>query len=244
MLRECITLLRSVSFQFNVRDSWRWQLEPSTSYTVSSTYQLLTAQDTPHVAHVAALIWHKQVPLKISIFAWRLLQNRLPTRSNLVDRGIITDADVGCLTSCGGMETSQHLFITCDFYNSLWHKVQSWLGVSGPDPLDVSDHFYQFTHSTGGLRARRSFLQLVWLLCAWIIWNDCNHILFNNWLLCAWIIWNDCNHILFNNIENFIDQLLDKVKNYSLWWLKASNANFVYGFSSWWSSPLVCFGIG
>jgi hypothetical protein len=63
MLRECITLLRSVSFQFNVRDSWRWQLEPSTSYTVSSTYQLLTAQDTPHVAHVAALIWHKQVPL-------------------------------------------------------------------------------------------------------------------------------------------------------------------------------------
>ena len=60
-------------------------------------YQLLTSQDTPHVAHAVALIWHKQVPLKISIFAWRLLQNRLHARSGLVDCGIITGADAGCL---------------------------------------------------------------------------------------------------------------------------------------------------
>jgi len=64
------------------------------------------------------------------------------------------------------------------------------------------------------------------------------------WLLCAWIIWNDRNQKLFNNIGSSIDQLLDKVKHYSLWWLKVSNAIFVYGYTSWWSNLIVCLGIG
>jgi hypothetical protein len=35
------------------------------------------------------LIWHPQVPLKVSIFAWRLLLERLPIKTNLVTRGIL-----------------------------------------------------------------------------------------------------------------------------------------------------------
>jgi len=74
---------------------------------------------------VAYLILHKQVSLKVSIFAWRLLRNRLPTRSNLLVRGIISDADAGCIAGCAHMETSQHLFLSCDFYGLLWHAVRS-----------------------------------------------------------------------------------------------------------------------
>jgi len=110
---------------------------------------------------VADLTWHKQVPLKVSIFAWRLLRNRLPTRSILLDRGIISYIDASCLARCPHMETSQHLFLSCDFYGLLWHAVWSWLGVSGPDPHNISNHLYQFTHLAGGSRARRSFMQLV-----------------------------------------------------------------------------------
>ena len=46
---------------------------------------------------VAALVWHNNVPLKVSIFAWRLLRNRLPTRQNLVHRGILSDTAASCL---------------------------------------------------------------------------------------------------------------------------------------------------
>jgi len=84
----------------------------------------------------------------------------------MVARGIIPDVDAGCLAGCGHLETIEHLFISCDFYGSLWKEVRSWLGLSGPDPYNISDYFYQFTHTAGGLRARRFFLQLVWLLCA------------------------------------------------------------------------------
>ena len=125
MLGECVTLLRSVSLQFNVTNYQRWQLDPYAGYTIRGAYQLLTSQDTSQVDHTTCLFWHKQVPLKVSIFALRLLRDRLPKRPNLLHRNIITDVDVGYLTGCDHLETSQHLFLSCDFYDSLWYAVQS-----------------------------------------------------------------------------------------------------------------------
>jgi len=42
--------------------------------------------------------------------------------------------------------------------------VRDWIGFSGVDTNVVSDHFVQFVHSTGGSKATKSFLQLIWLL--------------------------------------------------------------------------------
>lgn len=44
----------------------------------------------------------------------------------------------------------------------------------------LSDHFVQFVHSTGVSKAHKSFLQLIWLLCAWVLWTERNNRLFNN----------------------------------------------------------------
>ncbi|PNX61808.1 cysteine-rich receptor-like protein kinase, partial [Trifolium pratense] len=39
-------------------------------------YQLLTTRDSVTLDEADHLIWHPQVPLKVSIFAWRLLRDR------------------------------------------------------------------------------------------------------------------------------------------------------------------------
>jgi hypothetical protein len=39
---------------------------------------------------IEEIIWHKQVPLKVYIFVWRLLRDRLSIKTNLVTRDIIT----------------------------------------------------------------------------------------------------------------------------------------------------------
>ena len=52
------------------------------------------------------LVWHNQVPLKVSIFAWRLLHDRLPTKSNLVIRDIISSESRFCVFGCGQVEFS------------------------------------------------------------------------------------------------------------------------------------------
>lgn len=35
---------------------------------------------------VVSSLWHKDVPLKIVLFAWRLFKDRLPTKDNLLRR--------------------------------------------------------------------------------------------------------------------------------------------------------------
>ena len=162
-----------------------------------SAYQLLTSQDPPILDTSEKLIWHPQVPLKVSF----------------------------CLAGCNQVEIVQHLILHCDLLSSLWQQVRNWIGVSGVDHQSIQAHFVQFSSYLGGLRKRRSFLQLLWLLCIWLVWND-------------------CNNRLFNNSHSSTMELMENVKFHSYWWLRANNANFVHGCQQWWSNPLTCLGIG
>jgi hypothetical protein len=106
MLGECQSLLLSVPVQAQSPDVWRWQPDPDTGYSVSGAYQILTSQDSFTLGAAEDLVWHKQVPLKVSIFVWRLLRDSLPTKSNLVARGIISPEDQLCVSGCGGVESA------------------------------------------------------------------------------------------------------------------------------------------
>ncbi|GAU29128.1 hypothetical protein TSUD_58940 [Trifolium subterraneum] len=133
MLRECQTLLLNFSFQVQYSDSWHWQPDIDTDYSVRGAYQLLTSHDSVTLGEAETIIWHKQVPLKVSICAWRLLRDRLPTRTNLVSRGIISPEAHFCVSGCGGIESTQHLFFTCGTFGSLWSAVRLWIGFSSVD---------------------------------------------------------------------------------------------------------------
>jgi len=56
-------------------DVWQWAPDPVVGYTVSGAYNSLTVTErafTP-ASILVTLLWRKDVPLKVSVFAWRLL---------------------------------------------------------------------------------------------------------------------------------------------------------------------------
>jgi len=225
MLANCRSLLSNVILQPNVSDIWQWHPDLAGGYSVRSGYQLLTSQEHRVLDASEKLIWHSHVPMKVSILAWGLLRDRLPTKINLYNRGIITDADISCVVGCGQVETAHHLFLFCDAFGSLWQHVRAWLGFSGVDQQTLGDHFLQFTNYLSGMKTRRSFLQLICLLCVWLIRKE-------------------RNNRIFYNIYTPTAELVEKVKFHSYWWLRANNAAFVYGCQQWRSDPLFCLGIG
>jgi hypothetical protein len=95
------------------------------------------------------LVWHKQVPLKVSILAWRLLRDRLSTKTNMVTRVIILSEAQLCVSGCGGDESTQYLFLSCNTFGSLWALVRSWIEFSAMDSQNLYDHFVQYTYSAG-----------------------------------------------------------------------------------------------
>jgi hypothetical protein len=156
---------------------WSWIPDSIAGYTVRGAYNMLTSgtvsmSTAPMVS--APLLWRKDIPLKVSVFAWRLFRNRLPTKANLFRRGIVQNDAQMCVTGCGLVESDAHLFLHCDIFGQVWQLVRHWLSVSSADPATVVDHFHQFGTSSGFAKSRCSFMHLIWFASSWVIWKERN----------------------------------------------------------------------
>lgn len=166
---EVKLLISNVSLQASSSDMWLRRPNTGDGYTVCGAYQMLMQQEMHDHDVVSDAVWHKHVPLKVSICVWRLFRNRWSIKDNLQLRNIIPlDAQL-CISGCGQIETTEHLFIHCPIFCSLWQLVKS---------QHVRDHFHQFIYSSGGHISRCSFLHMIWLCCIWVLWDERNHRLF------------------------------------------------------------------
>jgi len=70
-----------------------------------------------------------------------MLKERLPTKSNLAIRGIISSEARLCVAGCGHVEDTTHLFLSYPTFGAIWPLVRAWLGFDGADSQVISDHF-------------------------------------------------------------------------------------------------------
>jgi len=113
-----------------------------------------------------------------------------------VTRAILTPNAHWCVSRCGAVETCQHLFVSCPIFGELWLRVHAWIGIDGADSYDIADHFVQFSYLAEVTASKRSFMQLLWLLCISVLWFERNN-----------------RH--FNNTESSIAQMVEKVQVHS-----------------------------
>ena len=62
-------------------------------YSVRGTYRFLTSFEEPMNKGANFMVWHKSVPSKASLFTCRLLQDKIPTKTNLERRGVLQPMD-------------------------------------------------------------------------------------------------------------------------------------------------------
>jgi len=222
--RECVSLLNNVVLQENIPDRWRWMLDPLHGYSVSGTYRFLTNVEGQVANGVCKDVWHKFVPSKVSLFAWRLLQYRIPTRSNLLRRHVLRPSDNICVGGCGSSETADHLFIGCDVFGSVWYSICHWIGIPCVLPRTVTDHYSQFINMAGLPRSSHYYFKVIWLACTWAIWKERNNCIFKNAV-----------------IDPF--SIVESVKLNSFFWLSSHASHLSFGFHDWWRYPLLCMGV-
>jgi hypothetical protein len=67
-----------------------------------------------------AQVWSSWAPSKVIVFSWQELLSRLPTRANLVCRGIVPTGEASwCLWCEGEIESENHLLVSCHLSASL-----------------------------------------------------------------------------------------------------------------------------
>lgn len=64
----------------------------------------------------------------MAFLLWRALSDRLPTKENLLKRGIIVEEVDHLWPLCNQhLETSYHIFLNYDFVQKVWLECYSWI---------------------------------------------------------------------------------------------------------------------
>jgi len=103
-----------------VSDRWKWNIHTSQCYTISSTYHYLTTLENVTTYESSCIICHKAGPLKISLFDWNLLRNRIPITDNLLWWGLLQNHQQLCVCRFWFNEDINHLFLLCNFFGSIY----------------------------------------------------------------------------------------------------------------------------
>ena len=224
LLGELRLLLQNVTLQVLREDKRTWRLDTSSIYTVRSAYNSMIAQVSIDHVPTTPSFWHKDIPLKVVLFVWRLFRDRLPTKDNLHRRRVIdVDAQI-CVGGYGLNETSTHLFLNCNHFSSVWNQIIQWLGVSTVLPSDVVGHLNHFRFLGGAAKSRRSILQVIWYSTVLEIWKE-------------------RNNKIFNAKESTIMQVVDMIKSLTYKWLKVKFATLPFNYHGWWLNLFILLGI-
>ena len=168
-LRECSFLLHNTVLQDNVHDTWRWHSDPVNGYSVHESYQFITNSGAMLDRTLLDDVWHKSILSKVSLLVWCLLRNRVPTKDNLVHRGVLSTTDMTCVAGCGQTETAVHLFLHCNFSCNLWYLVWKWIGIFSVHAGELRQHFIQFTTMAGMPRTTHYYFRIIWFTFVWVI---------------------------------------------------------------------------
>ncbi|GJW20713.1 RNA-directed DNA polymerase, eukaryota, reverse transcriptase zinc-binding domain protein [Tanacetum coccineum] len=153
-------------------NKWVWPLESSGKFTVKSIslaiQKKLLVSDISEVDQLFS--WNSWVPRKINICAWRVFLDRIPTRANLVRRGIHVENP--CCVFCEEhMESTNHCFFSCRIIKPIWIKIWSWWNASGSFNPFLDDILKGSPDFSEDKRVSKNFhaacLCAIWHVWAW-----------------------------------------------------------------------------
>ncbi|KAE8775676.1 Heparanase-like protein 2 [Hordeum vulgare] len=148
----------------SVSDSVSWSLSPLGEFSVSSAYLALCRM--PVLPWLSPL-WKALLPLKIKIFVWQLLRDRLPSGTEVLK---CHGPDNGLCPLCHVPETESHIMFSCVAAQALWCFVREALGPEW-EAQQLAD-FLQVRATQVG-RKRRLFW-LVFEAMMWTLWTTRN----------------------------------------------------------------------
>ncbi|PWA76396.1 RNA-directed DNA polymerase, eukaryota, Reverse transcriptase zinc-binding domain protein [Artemisia annua] len=82
--------------------------------------------------------WVKYIPIKVNVFAWRARLDRLPTRCNIIRRGVVLDSSL-CPICSLFPEDIHHILFRCDIAQLVFRRICRWWDLDWHDLLSFLD---------------------------------------------------------------------------------------------------------
>ena len=171
-------------------DAWVWR---GGRFSVQAVYRHLqgleSTSDSPTILKCCRLLWKCRIPLKIKLFGWLLLRQRLMTRS--LRQRFYPDALVECPLCARVVEDCSHLFFECRFAQMAWRATTTCCLVTSS-----ADSFWQ-SISRGPFR----------LVSEW-----------QSIFATLWSIWLHRNDVVFKGCPPSVDAIQQDARGLTLFW--------------------------
>ncbi|KAL8482692.1 hypothetical protein ACS0TY_025650 [Phlomoides rotata] len=203
-------------------DYWSWSPAHNGLYSVKSAYKAIEDSNTilSPQGNILGGIWSKMVPLKVSAFSWRMVQDKVPSILNLQQRGAFIPSFSTSCRLCGSAdEGTDHLFFECRHSRLTWGKIYSWFGIENPVAGTKLVHFKN--HCEKVEAKYKSVWALIWHCTVWNIWS-----------------WR--NRLIFEGVHHDEEEVVFKIQQSSFFWLRSfEKLSSIYSFSDWLREPLL-----
>jgi len=185
-----------------------WKDNNSGRFSVKSLCGLLSPKPCTNNVFSFAGIWKGIVPLKVEIFCWMAIINRINTRCMLVRRGILGSSESNCPICLVEAESVDHILLHCHKHWLIWSKIIKWWGLVWCCPKSFSDLWSQWTSMVHGHFQRKAWLMLFFSV--------------------AWSLWLLRNDLIFQQKTPEYDSIFFLIITRLYLWLKAIHSDFPY----------------
>ncbi|GJR84160.1 RNA-directed DNA polymerase, eukaryota [Tanacetum coccineum] len=197
MLEELTSTLETVSLS-NSCDRWICDLTSDGVFRVNEVRNCIDDIFLP--SQVIETRWVRFVPIKVNIFIWRARQDCLPTRVNLVRRGINVDSCV-CPICSSGEDEINHILFRCDLAQQVLRRICRWWELD-PSDWNTFQEWYAWFSSIRFSSKSKSLLEGTFFVAWWHIWRIRNRIIFEGVLPRRSEVFDDIIFCAFNWCNN------------------------------------------
>ncbi|GKU86399.1 hypothetical protein SLEP1_g931 [Rubroshorea leprosula] len=219
---ELHNMIQSVQTTQGCMDSWEWTHSKDGQYSTKSAYAMLT-KDEKEASETTTFtrIWSSILPSKVSAFNWQLLLDRIPTKMNLLSRGIIKDIQDCKCGICGEEEEdTKHLFLKCNMVRWLWMACAKWWNIN----VTLEEDCWN-TYQVAGREPKEKAIRDGWDC----IWNSL-----------VWTVWLARNQKVFQGKEINREKLLELIQLKSFHWITAKKERYAFTLTDWFINPVAC----
>ncbi|XP_058741959.1 uncharacterized protein LOC131614382 [Vicia villosa] len=185
-----------IPFKFE-NDTFVWSINAEKEFTVANISSAVNNSkpfgwDSILIRWLKAM-WDLNLPPKIKLFALRFLIDRLPTKDELLKRGLSSISNPNC-DFCGNvLESTSHLFFLCQEAREIWNHIFGWLGIKEEINFEEFLSFGDLQDKVKN-RKRITLINFVWFATIWSLWLMRNAIIFKEEGFCFDVI---CTNIVF-----------------------------------------------
>ncbi|GJU08211.1 RNA-directed DNA polymerase, eukaryota [Tanacetum coccineum] len=157
-----------------IGELWVWAGDGTGVFTVASERSIIDTRFL--VIDSTPTRWSKDVPIKINVFIWKLLFDKLPTHDNLEKKGLDVPS-----TLCGicddVTETASHIFVRCEFALEIWREIARWWDLDIPHMSSMKE-LLGWVGNLKISKTQKKGLYNVVITAAWSIWGFQNETVF------------------------------------------------------------------